>query len=260
MDIREELQKKIDTIESRGLKNLKPLIIPLGIPEIDRVLPSCGFQSGTVNEVVGDKIGIAAFGFSATLLYLFSNNADLKKPKVLWCTQNTNLYAPGIASFGLQENQLLLFRANKDKDIFLAMEEGLRSGALAAVLGELENLNTTMVRRLQLAAEVGNTVALILRKKKETSHSLIFSRWKISNFLSQLDELGVGYLREFYWEVELIRCQNGASGNWSVKWRNGKDKADSKKETYSFCLVPKFQYRSSHKKFRSKKKLSNKAN
>ena len=44
-----------------------------------------------------------------------------------------------------------------------AMEEGLRSGAVSAVLGEVATVPPIALRRLQLAAETGGATGLLLR-------------------------------------------------------------------------------------------------
>ena len=58
---------------------------------------------------------------------------------VLWCSVHTggDLYAPGLASYGIAPDRVLVVRPKDTEETFWAMEEGLRSGAVAAVLGHL---------------------------------------------------------------------------------------------------------------------------
>src|SRR6266404_4288141 len=83
---------------------------------------------------------------------------------VLWCPAGDDLYAPGLGGLGLDPGRVILVRAGRPADRLWAMEEGLRSPALAGVLGELPELGLTDGRRLQLAAEAGGTLGLVLRR------------------------------------------------------------------------------------------------
>jgi hypothetical protein len=52
----------------------------------------------------------------------------------------------------------------KDAEVLPAMEEGLRHGGLAGVVGELVRLPLLPSRRLQLAAEASGVIAFALRR------------------------------------------------------------------------------------------------
>ena len=75
-------------------------------------------------------------------------------------------YGPGLAAHGLDLDRLIFVRAPNSIAAFAAMEEGLRSGALAVALAELWDLkpySLTVSRRLLLAARAGNTPALLVQ-------------------------------------------------------------------------------------------------
>ena len=55
-----------------------------------------------------------------------------------------------------------MVRATRPADLLWAMEEGLRTPGIGAVLGEIRQLDLTASRRLQLAAESGGGVGLVL--------------------------------------------------------------------------------------------------
>ena len=76
------------------------------------------------------------------------------------------LYGPGFAAYGLDLDRLVFVRAPSALALFGAMEEGLRSGALAFALGEVWDLkpySLTVSRRLLLAARKGGTPALLVQ-------------------------------------------------------------------------------------------------
>ncbi len=75
-------------------------------------------------------------------------------------------YGPGFAAYGLDLDRLVFVRAPSALALFGAMEEGLRSGALAFALGEVWDLkpySLTVSRRLLLAARKGGTPALLVQ-------------------------------------------------------------------------------------------------
>ncbi|MEJ7317026.1 hypothetical protein, partial [Staphylococcus epidermidis] len=72
-----------------------------------------------------------------------------------------DLYAPGLEQAGLNPATLLFVEVREDKDVLAVMEDGLRHGGLAAVVGEVKRANMVATRRLQLAAMTGNTPALL---------------------------------------------------------------------------------------------------
>ena len=75
------------------------------------------------------------------------------------------LYAPGLAARGLDPARFVFVRAPHASAALWAMEEALKSGAAAAVLGELRRLKPYDLgpsRRLVLAARAGRTPGLLV--------------------------------------------------------------------------------------------------
>src|SRR3546814_2050625 len=66
------------------------------------------------------------------------------------------------------------------------MEEGLRHGGLAVVVGEVARVSMASTRRLQLAAEEGGTTALMLKRWRKNGEdplavpSAAMTRWRIA--------------------------------------------------------------------------------
>ncbi|MDP6803790.1 MAG: hypothetical protein QF902_00465 [Rhodospirillales bacterium] len=191
-----------------------PGALPLGTAAIDDALPWGGLPRASLHEVVGDGASAdggnaAAAGFSAALLGRF---AAATGAPVLWCRRGPGLYGPGLTRFGLGPERLVVARTGSDAAVLWAMEEGLASGALAAVLGETETVSTTARRRLQLAAEKGGTAAFVLRSAHGAPTSgVAVTRWRIGAApgFSPLvpdgrDSGGVDTPR---WRVELSRCR-----------------------------------------------------
>jgi protein ImuA len=75
------------------------------------------------------------------------------------------LYGPGLVAHGLSLSRLVFVEAPDAASAFWAMEEALKCGAPAAVIGEIWNLkgySLAVSRRLLLAARKGRTPALLI--------------------------------------------------------------------------------------------------
>ena len=139
----------------------------------------------------------------------------------IWCSQKTNLYAPGLHLFGLNPECVITICTKKSNHTLWVLEEALRANCLGAVCGEIRNVNSVASKRLQLAARVGKTPCLLFLDNKNFTVATPTTRWRISPInTNEYDGIaGAGFLKEPLWKVELLRCR-GTSGNhqWMVKW------------------------------------------
>jgi protein ImuA len=241
-----ELREQIRALEgwgagAAGTAGKTAAILSLGIPDIDCRLPWGGLPRGALHEIFAadvDDAG-AATGFCAALAAMLLKNG---RGSVLWCEGSRaldagGLYAPGLARFRLPPERLIAVRAARDADVLWAMEEGLRAGRLAAVIGEIDGISLTASRRLQLAAEQGGVAALLLRPQSPApAPSAALTRWRIGarpNAGQQTDpEPGLGAAG---WRAEMFRCRGGGGHAWEVEWRD---------ETGGFAMAAAFRDRS----------------
>src|SRR5208282_1224322 len=102
--------------------------------------PWGGLPLGVLHELGGagaeGEDGAVAAAFLAGILARLSP----ERP-VLWSLRCPDLHAPGLALYGFPLERLILARAANDQEILWAMEEGLHSPALAAVVGEVDALS-----------------------------------------------------------------------------------------------------------------------
>jgi protein ImuA len=208
-----------------------------GIAAIDRALPGGGLARGALHEILGmggdEEDGALAATFAADIIGRLDQNAT-----VLWCLRRADLYGPGLAACGLGPGRLVLVRTARDAEILWAMEEGLRTPGIAAVVGEVSVLPPVTSRRLQLAAERSGITAFLLRRWRTASEAArerdlpnaAATRWRVS-VLPSVPALvlggrpGVGHPR---WRIELLRCRGGGPGCWEMSVGEGKlrDAAD----------------------------------
>ena len=200
------------------------LAAPLGLPEIDRLLPDGGLLTGALHEIeagpspsgrVAPHDG-AALGFTAFLL------SRLGPGTLLWCRQpagaDAPLYAPAIAAW-FDPARLLMVTARREEDLFWAMEEGLRTPGIAAVVGETRAADPTAGRRLSLAAEKNGVPALLLRPQPAPPQSVCATRWRVASAPS-LDRL-----TQSRWQVDLRRNRFGMPSaeetpSWLLEWND----------------------------------------
>ena len=222
-----DLRARIARIEKQTPeRGGSPGALSLGAPELDAALPWGGLPRAALHEVIATPGDTAAAGFCAALLARLAGD----RGTVLWCRKHHDpwgraLYGPGLAAFGLAPERLIVARGRSETDVLWAMEEGLRSGAPAAVLGEVGNLAPGAARRLQLAAKAGGVTGLLLTGVAGTGTAVppgpAVTRWRVT--AAGLAGSGVG--QRWRWWVELLRCRGGAGcgapAAWLVEWRDG---------------------------------------
>lgn len=207
------LRLRLAALENGGRA---PAVLPFGIAAIDAGLPGGGLPMGALHELAGaggeSEDGAAAAAFLAGIVARLSP----ERP-VLWCLRHGDLYVPGLALYGLAPQRLILAHAPNDRETLWAVEEGLRSPALAAVIGEVEALSAPASRRLQLAAETLGVTGFVLRRSSAAAAtSSAVTRWRVTALpgSSTAGEPGIGRPR---WRVELLRCRGGMPAAWDVE-------------------------------------------
>jgi protein ImuA len=214
---------------ARGPGN-KPDVAPLpfGLPELDRILGG-GLLRGALHEVTPAAEGDAtkAAGFSAALIAHALSGG--KKP-ALWVRhefvtlEDGAPYGPGLAAFGLDPGRVLFVLAVNAREVCGTMEHALRSGMLAAVLGEVRGsskLDLRVTRRLSLAAEHGATPGVLLRlgaREKQRARPIsAATRWRIAALAS--GAAPANGLSPPRFSAELVRNRRGPAANFSLEWR-----------------------------------------
>ena len=209
------LRAEVLAIESAGAAAARECL-PFGIEAIDARLAGGGLATAALHEMSG---GSANLGDDAAATLFVAGIAARQAAKeagttVLWALSRRDLFAPGLAQAGLSPDRVLYAECGRDEDVLAVMEEGLRHGGLAAVVGEVSRVAMASTRRLQLAAEEGGTTALMLKRWRRGGEdplalpSAAMTRWRIACAPSgALPVEGVGRPR---WRVELARQRGGA--------------------------------------------------
>lgn len=190
--------------------------IRTNVEEIDATLPWGGLPPG-LHEIAAAYGDAAKTGFAMSLI-------GRRPGPVLWCrSRRTALeagdpYGPGIAGLGLLPDRLILVEAAKPAELLWAMEEGARTKGLAAVVADGVTPDLTASRRLQLAAEAGDGLVLLMATGRQNASSTALTRWFVGSAPSRPEADGPG---RPCWKIELWRCRGGGRPqDWMVEWDN----------------------------------------
>jgi protein ImuA len=246
----EQLKAQIRQLEGFGgtLTGTRQQVLPFGVDAIDNHLPGGGLLRGALHEIFADDAGIAT-AFCALLAGRLAGDAG--DHTILWCERPWTLdagalYGPALLQFGIDPARMILVRPRRDADALWAMEEGLRCGRIAAVVGEITDMSLTASRRLQLAAEETGVTALMLRPKTDKpAPSAAVTRWRLDAVEHETGDTRAGRIterandndRKLYgppglesdgppglnaarWRAELFRCRGGVAANWMMEWND----------------------------------------
>lgn len=225
------LRAEIRAIERGGAVAAARPALPFGLAEVDGRLAGGGLlpalhEAAAARPVPGDDA--AATLFLAALAARFSRAADGDGAagQVLFAIARRDLFAPGLAQAGLTPERLLYAQCRDDAEVLAVMEEGVRHGSLAAMLGEVGRADMAATRRLQLAAEESGTPAFLLRRWRKTgaepfaAPSAACTRWRIGCAPSAPLPYGIDRLEGIgraCWQVALARQRGGPPHEWLLE-------------------------------------------
>jgi len=144
-----------------------------------------GWPLGVLIEVLIDDAGVGELGLMMPALAKLCPdrigqeqhhaNKNLLQTEVKQSSWNAFIapphipYAPALAGYRIDISRVLVISPDTSADALWAMEQALRSGIFAAVFGWFAMVDTHALRRLQLAAEVGMSLACIFRHARFAS-------------------------------------------------------------------------------------------
>ena len=143
--------------------------IATGHAALDAQLPGGGWPTGTLSEVLHDAAGIGEIALLAAVL----ERAAAGDRMLAWINAPYLPYAPGLSLLGLPLARCVVIRPATREDALWSAEQALKSGACGAVLFWLDGTlrqarrekanEYASLRRLQMAAEAGRSLAIYFR-------------------------------------------------------------------------------------------------
>lgn len=139
--------------------------ISSGWEELDQLLPGRGFHRGTLVEWLGADEGSGA----ESLVFAAAREACRDGGAVVVCDQAQQFYPPAAVRLGIDPGGMIVVQAASDADNLWALDQALRCPGVAAAVAWLEKLDPRTFRRLQLAAEQGGGLGLLVRPARAQS-------------------------------------------------------------------------------------------
>ncbi len=215
------LKAKIAALEAGGRADSESL--SLGDPGLDACfLGSRGLPLGQWHELGGE--GMEAETCAAPAAFAALMAAPLaRRGEAVWILRRDDLFAPGLSGLGFPAERLIQVCARDEAEALAVAEDALATVGVSAVFAEVEAVDLTAGRRLQLACEKRGATGFVIRRRpyggqgrKTASGSAAATRWKIAPAASQPGpgEFGLGPPR---WRVELERCRGGRTGAWLME-------------------------------------------
>jgi hypothetical protein len=153
--------------------------VSTGYAALDRLLTG-GLHRGTLTEWLPRDGGGAT-----TLALAVARNACGEKGTLVVMDRRRTFYPLAAAACGIDLARLLLVRPQNDRDETWAIDQALRSGGASAVLAWPDKLDDHLFRRLQLAAEAGDTLGLFIRPARAIAEpSWAEVRWLVEPLAS----------------------------------------------------------------------------
>lgn len=185
----------------------QPLNAARHIRRYVRITDDIQLAKGRIHEVQG----ISADGFVASVIAATSGAA-------VWIGRQRDVYSlsPHALRTFFDPARLILTECLSRKEILWAAEQSLRTKGFECVIIQLgAGPNLQESRRLQLAAEEGQAIGLVIIEKGASS-SAAQTRWHCSPFKN--DVLAAN---DHTWRWECTKNKSGPCKTWNVRWRIG---------------------------------------
>ena len=165
------------------------------------LLPEPALTYGVIHEVL-HKPGASKPWFVASLL---AQAATADGRMIVWCDAKREIYPPALVQAGIGLDRLVFLRSRNGADEVWAVAECLRCRGIGAVVSAPPRLSRVEARRLQLAAERGGGVGLLVRSAgQESGHYAAATRWFV--------EPAPGDAAVRRWRVQLVHGHGGRLG------------------------------------------------
>ncbi len=203
-------------------------VLPFGDRRVDDCLPGGGLPLGRWHEFTAGgmetEVGAVVAGFAA-----LAARPLAARGAMVWVMRRDDLHAPGLERLGLPARGLIQVRVRDEIQALMALEDALGASGVAAVFGEVEDIDLTAGRRLQLACERHGATGFLMRRRpwggtsrKPATGSAAATRWRVAASASDPPpgEPGLGPPR---WRAGLERSRGGRPGEWIFEWNEEAD-------------------------------------
>ena len=142
-----------------ALGNVATPGVPTGFPALDAELPGGGWPAAALTEILPRHEGIGELRILGPALASLSAHGR----GLAWIAPPYLPYAPALQAAGIDPARLLVVRTRSPRETLWAVEQVLRSNACGAVLAWPHKIAWPELRRLQLAPEGSQALAILFR-------------------------------------------------------------------------------------------------
>ena len=174
-------------------------VISTGDLALDKLFPRGGLQRGTLVEWLAEHPGSGV-----GMLALMVARRCSEGRAIVIMDRARRFYPPSVASWGMDLENLLVLRPRSESEELWALEQVLRSPSVGAVWAPLARIDVREFRRLQLAAENGGAVGMLVRPADVRGEP----SWAEAQFLVRPRASPAGWRLH----VEVTRSRGGTSG------------------------------------------------
>ncbi|WP_342309648.1 translesion DNA synthesis-associated protein ImuA [Pseudomonas fluorescens] len=147
----------------KGRPSVPPASVhPTGLAALDAVLPTGGWPESALSEILMAKDGVGELQLVLPTLARLSAAGE----RIVLVAPPYTPYPHAWQNAGVDLRQLSVVQA-EERDALWAVEQCLRSGSCGAVLCWPRKADDRALRRLQVAAETGQTLAFAWRALSE---------------------------------------------------------------------------------------------
>ncbi len=142
-----------------------------GCSALDHLLPGNALRPGMLLELLSPQPGSGA---GALAMHCAARMVDATQGCMVVTDRWRRFYPPAAVARGIETRDLIVVRSTDDRmmsgaEELWALDQALRCPGVAVVLAWLDKVDPRAFRRLQLAAEAGGTLALLLRPARVQS-------------------------------------------------------------------------------------------
>jgi protein ImuA len=170
----------------------------IGLSAIDDLLPADGLARGAVHELLSASRHPTP-RFFALLIARATSRA------IVWCDPRRTLYPPAVEAAGIPLEKIFLLHPQTPQDQSWAIAECMQCKGVGATIAQVSKLSRIEARRLQLAAEKGGGIGILLRPMdRNASLYAAATRWLLAPVP------GLRTLQR--WKIQLIHAHGGRVG------------------------------------------------
>ena len=196
-----ELAKRIRTIERASHRCAPQSDITLnGLPGLERLLGEAGWPRGCLVEWLAE-----GRGSGSASLALWASRAAWRDNLLVMIDSRRELHALAAVPFAVDVSKTVFIRPEHPPDALWSLEQVLRTRGVGAVVCDVEKLSSQACRRLQLAAEIGGGLGILLRPAQARGQPSFAEYRFLVQPLPPPNKFDVAVSRR--WRVELVRAR-----------------------------------------------------